>query len=165
MALSTSVVSLNCHDNFLREIGCALQREPSPSMGEGWVGGGVGWGWSCRSITAETKGIRSPEAPLCTKKKILYLRSRARQRAEVYGARMPAATTFERASPPPNPPPSRGRALLCRDMQGFLRDTTLATRRHSTWGIRWCRGRAGGRRRRRAVERRKSGRSRLVART
>jgi hypothetical protein len=33
-----SVVSLNCHDNFLREIGCALQREPSPSMGEGWVG-------------------------------------------------------------------------------------------------------------------------------
>jgi hypothetical protein len=34
----TSVVSLNCHDKFLREIGCALQREPSPSMGEGWVG-------------------------------------------------------------------------------------------------------------------------------
>src|SRR5690348_8716107 len=90
--------------------------------------GRVGWGWSCHSITAETKGIRSPEAPLCTKKKILYLRSRARQRAEVYGARMPAATTFERASPPPNPPPSRERALLCRDMQGFLRDTTLATR-------------------------------------
>jgi hypothetical protein len=87
--------------------------------------GRVGWGWSCRGITAETKGIRSPVAPLCTKKKILYLRSRARQRAEVYGARMPAATTFERASPPPNPPPSMGRALLCRDMQAFLRDTTL----------------------------------------
>src|ERR1700757_1802857 len=71
-------------------------------------GGGVGWGWSRRSITAETKGIRSPEAPLCTKKKILYLRSRARQRTEVYGPPMPAAPTFERASPPPNPPPSRG---------------------------------------------------------
>src|ERR1700756_3348242 len=88
--------------------------------------GGVGGGGACRSITPETKGIRSPEAPLCTKKKILYLRSRARQRAEVYGARVPTATTFERASPPPNPPPSRGRALLCRDMQGFLRDTTLS---------------------------------------
>jgi hypothetical protein len=37
-AIAASVVSLNCHDNFLREIGCALQREPSPSMGEGWVG-------------------------------------------------------------------------------------------------------------------------------
>jgi hypothetical protein len=34
----TSVVSLNCYDSFFGRSNACCHEEPSPSMGEGWVG-------------------------------------------------------------------------------------------------------------------------------
>src|SRR6516164_7093186 len=55
---------------FGRSDARAKEGEPSPSMGEGWVG------WSCRSITTETRGIRSLEASLSADKRMIRLCSR-----------------------------------------------------------------------------------------
>jgi len=84
---------------FFRRSDPRCQVEPSPSVGEGWVG------VELLRYNRRNDGHPIPRLlPICTNKRMLYLRFRLVS-GLVYGDCKPRATTSERRSPAPHPPP------------------------------------------------------------
>ena len=93
-----SAVSLDCR-NIPRS------QQPSPSMGEGLGGGDGAAAKAPQRMTSDpSKPFFSSEKSSCS-----FGRSRMDQISDTRGSR----AAFWRTSPPPNPPPSRGRASGC----------------------------------------------------